>query len=128
MPFVDSELNAGLAGKTVSGLALSQGAAMQLDVASGYVAIHKTGVTHSLATGQSHVFVADPTSPTRVFMAIISDGVTVDLWVDAYVEDGFKKRAAVPAGFVIVAEVAWFVIAANETDILNGGVNRRVWL
>jgi hypothetical protein len=128
MPFVDSELNAGLAGKTVSGLALSQGAAMQLDVASGSVTIHETGVTHSFSPGQNHVFTADATNPTRVFMAIISDGVNVDLWVDAYVDDGFKTRADIPAGFSIVADVAWFTIAANETDLLNGDIGRRVWI
>ncbi len=90
--------------------------------------IHQTGVTHTLASAESHTFTADTTNPTRVFMAIISDDVTVDLWIDAYVDDGFMDRADVPAGFSIVADVAWFAIAANETDLLNGTVNRRTWV
>ncbi len=128
MPFVDSELIAGLVGKTVSGLALSQGAPMQLDVAAGSVIEHQTGVTHTLAAVESHTFVADGVKDTRCFVGLITDdGANVDVWVDSYVDDGKTGRAPLPAGFRLVADLAWFTIPANETDLANVTINRRVW-
>lgn len=130
MAFVDQELNAGLSGKTVTGLALSQTAAMTLEVATGTVSLHQDGSSHTLSAAQSHVFTADSTNPTQVFIALISDdGVNVDVWIDAYVDAGLTQHADVPTGFRVVADIAWFTIAANETDIVvNGTVNRRTWV
>lgn len=129
MAWNDLPLNAGAVGKTVSGLGLTQTAAMTLEVAAGSVVTHADGVTHTFTPLQNHTFSADATNPTQVFMGIISNGIgTVDLWVDVYVDDGFTKRADIPAGFSLVAEVAWFTIAANETDLINGTLNRRTWV
>jgi len=129
MAFFDQNLNAGIAGKTVSGLSLTQTAAMTLEVASGSVNLHNDGTSHVLSASQSHVFAADSTNSTEVVMNLISDdGSNVDVWIDAYVDDGLTERADVPAGFRVVSDIAWFTIAANETDLLSGSVNRRVWI
>jgi len=128
MAFSDHELFAGLAGKTVSGLTLSKTAAMTLELATGSVILHRTGVTHTLAAAQSHVFTSDPTKPTRVFMGLVDNGTTKDLWVDSYVDDGSKIQANPPTGYSLILPVAWFTIAAGETDLANAAINRRVWI
>lgn len=128
MSFVDFPLNAGEAGLTVSGLALSQTAAMTLQVASGSATTHQDGVTHTLAAAESQTFAADATNPTEVFMALIDNGVNVDLWVDAYVDDGLTQQADVPAGYELILAFAWFSIPANETDLANVTINRRTWV
>ncbi len=95
-------------------------------MATGSVTEHDTGTTHTLSAAQSHAFTADATYSTRVRMAIITDdGANVDLWVDAFVDSGLTTHADAPAGFRVVKEVAWFDIAANETDLTNATINRR---
>lgn len=128
MVFSDKLLIAGLVGKTVTGLGLSQTAPMTLEVAAGTVTTHKDGVAHTLAAATPHIFTADATLSKRIFMGIIDDGVTVDLWIDEYIDDGAEVRADVPAGFTLVADVAWFSIAASETDLVNSTINRRTWI
>ena len=128
MAFVDKQLNAGTDGKTVTALGLTKTAPMTLEVAAGSVKLHATGVTYTLAAAESHVFTADSTNPTRVLMALIDNGTTTDLWVDAYVVDGLNEKGKIPAGYSYIADIGWFDIAANETDLLNGDVNRRVWI
>jgi hypothetical protein len=126
MAFVDHPLHFGLAGKQVSGLGLTQTAAMTLEVASGSVVEQRTGTTHSLASAQSHVFAADGSNVTKVVVYLITDdGSNVDVWIDSFVDDGTKVHADVPSGFRVVHDIAWFDIAANETDLLNGTINRR---
>lgn len=126
MAFVNYPLDFGAAGRSVSGLDLTKTAALTLEVAAGSVTEHGTGTTHTLASAESHVFAADSTNPTQVLMAIISDdGSNVDLWVDAFVDDGTKSHADPPAGFRVVHDVAWFTLAAGETDLDNATINRR---
>ncbi len=127
MPFADQPLQAAPLNKGITGLAVSQTAPMTLEVATGTITEYDTGAVHNFTPAESNAFVADATDPTQVFMAIITNDVSVDLWVDAYVDDGFNARGAIPTGFRILATVAWFSIAANETDLLNGDVFRRVW-
>jgi hypothetical protein len=127
MGFVDAPLIAGLQGLTVSGLGVTQKAAMELEVAAGSVTVHATGVTYTLSTAESKVFTADPTNPSKVFVGLISDGATTQVWVDVFVDDGLKIPADVPASNMLIVDLAWFSIAANETDLLNGDVNRRVY-
>ena len=128
MAFVDAPLIAGLLGKSVSGLALTQTAVMTLEVAAGEVETFQDGVTHTLGSAVSEVFTADSTFPTNVRMALIDNGANVDVWIDTYVDDGFNVGAPVPTGYVVVADIAWFQIAANEVDLLNGTVSRRTWI
>ena len=128
MAFADKQLIAGVVGKTVSGLALTKTAAMTLEVATGTVTTHNDGVAHTLAAAVSHVFTADGADVTRVFMALIDNGVSVDVWIDAYVDDGLNRRADIPAGFTVIAGIAWFSIAASETDLDNSTINRRTWV
>jgi hypothetical protein len=128
MAFVDHQINAGLCGKTVSGLGLTKTAAMTLEVASGSVTDHQTGTTYTLASAQNHVFTSDSTDPKNAFMAVIDNGSTTDLWVDEYVDDGTLMRDDPPSGYSVVLEIGWFSFAANETDLDNASINRRVYV
>lgn len=128
MSFVDQELNMGLVGKSATGLGVSQTAPMTLEVEAGEVTTFQDGVTHALSPAESQVFTADATFPKQVFMALIDDGATVDLWVDEYLDDGLNTRGAIPAGFTLIQALAWFSIAANETDLINGTINRRTFV
>ncbi len=127
MAFQDVPLIAGLVGKSVSGLGVSQTAPMTLEVATGSVVTLEDGVTHTLSTAESQVFTADATDPKIVRMGLIDNGVNVDVWIDEYIDDGFNNGAPIPAGYEYIADIAWFQIAANETDLLNGTVSRRTW-
>jgi hypothetical protein len=128
MAFNDVPMKAGQSGKTVSGLGLSKTGAMTLELAAGNVNLHRSGGVVTLGAAQSHAFTADPTNPTQVFMALITDGVDVDLWVDAFVDDGRTVQAKPPAGYVVAMEVAWFTIQAAETNLDNATINRRTWV
>lgn len=128
MAFQDAPLIAGLVGKSVSGLALSQTAPMTLEVATGSVVTLDDGVTHTLSAAVSQAFTADATYAKNVRMALIDNGVSVDVWIDDYVDDGYNNGASIPAGYECVADIGWFQIAANETDLLNGTVSRRTWV
>jgi hypothetical protein len=129
MSFADHPIMAGQAGLTVNGLTLSKTAALTLEVASGDVTPQQTGITSTLATAQSHVFVPDATNPKQVYMAIIDNGTTVDLWVDSYVDDGSGStvKGDPPAGYRAMLPLAWFTLPANETDLDNVVMNRRVY-
>lgn len=127
MSFADKQLIAAKLSKSVTGLDLTQTAAMTLEVAIGSVTTYDDGVTHTLAVAEAHVFTADSTYLTRVLMALIDNGATVDVWIDTYVDDGLNERGGIPAGYNIIADIAWFEIAANETDLVNATINRRVW-
>jgi hypothetical protein len=128
MAFVDQELNMGLVGKSASGLAVSQTAAMTLEVATGAITTFQDGVTHTLGAAESQLFVADATLPKQVFVGLIDDGVDVDVWIDEYLDDGFNARGPVPTGFALIQALAWFAIAANETDLINGDLYRRTFV
>ena len=128
MAFVDKNLKAGLIGKTVSGFDISQTAAMTLQVASGSVTLHSTGVIYTLAAAESHVFTSDPSNVKRCFMGIINNGATTDLWVDEYINDGNTTQADPPAGYSLIHALAWFDIAAGETDLVNSTINRRIMI
>lgn len=128
MAFQDAPMTACLVGKTVSGLGLSQIAAMTLEVATGSVVTHSDGVTHTLTPAVSQIFTADATYPTVVSIGLIDNGVSVDVWIDDYVDDGFNVQASIPSGYEYIADIAWFQIAANETDLSNGTINRRTWV
>ena len=127
MAFSDHELNAALDGKTVNGLGITQTAPLTLEMASGDVTIHSTGITYTLATPQVHVFTSDPTNPKQVFVGLVDvGGGTADMWVDSYVDDGLTEQANPPNPLLFAA--AWFTIAAGETDLANATINRRVWM
>jgi hypothetical protein len=125
MPFIDVPIEAGRIGKTVSGLAVSQRSAMELEVASGQVELHESGETCQLGQSQVHQFSAHATLWTRVFIGLISNGPNTDVWVDAYADDGTTTQAEVPTGYRLVHELAWFGVAPAATDILSGDVFRR---
>jgi hypothetical protein len=101
---------------------------MTLELAAGSVNRHGTGTTFTLGAAQSHVFTSDPSLPTKVFMGLIDNGATTDLWVDAYVDDGLTVKGDPPSGYELVLEVAWFTIAAAETDLANPSIKRRTWV
>jgi len=126
MAFVDISLLGGPIGKTVVGLELSLTAAMTLEVATGTVTLHHTGGVYTLASAQSHALVADATFDTVCWVAIIDNGSSTDIWVDAYVDDGDTGRADVPGGYVEVHGLAWFTIPPGETDLANVTINRRI--
>lgn len=129
MAFVDHPIDDGLIGKTVSGLAVSQPAAMQLQVATGSVLVHQTGTTYTLATAQSHTFTSDSTYKKQCFVALVDNGTTTDIWVDEYLDDGTRTRADPPTGYSVIQDLAWFEIAVSETNIVTGGtVNRRTFV
>ena len=128
MAFTDIELNSGLAGFSISGLTLSKTALLTLEVASGSVTVHQTGSTYTLATAQDHSFTADATNSKKVFMGLIDNGTTTDLWVDSYIDDGNTQRAAPPSGYNLIREIAWFDLAANETDLDNSTIYRRAYI
>lgn len=127
MSFADYPIVASLAGLSVSGLTLSKTAALTLEVATGTVTHTVTGLSSTLSAAQNHVFTADATYDKQVYMAIIDNGTTVDLWVDSYVDDGSKVRADPPTGYRDVLTLAWFTLSANETDLDNAIINRRVY-
>jgi hypothetical protein len=127
MAFVDYALDYGITGKDVSGLGLTKTAAMTLEVATGSVTEQKTGTTHTLTAAQSHVFTADGSNITMVKILLITDdGSNVDVWIDTYVDDGTKIHDGCPSGFRVIHDIAWFKIAANETDLANSTINRRI--
>lgn len=129
MAFNDFPLDSHPLNKEITGLGVTQTAAMTLQVAAGSVTEFSTGAAHALGAAETHVFTADATYPTQVSIGLITDdGANVDVWVDSYVDDGFATHGAVPAGFRLLAGLAWFSIAANETDLINGDLNRRVWI
>lgn len=127
MAFTDRNLDAGRAGLTVSGLGLTKTAALTLEVASGSVTHHSTGTMYTLTSAQNKVFTADSTDIKQVFMAIIDNGTTTDLWVDSYVDDGLTGRADPPSGYIRVLTIGWLEIAVDETVIDNGTIFRRVY-
>jgi hypothetical protein len=113
--------------KKITGLALSQPGLLPLELAAGSVLDYRAGATYTLAAPASHTFTADATLTKKVFMALVDNGTTTDLWVDEYLDDGFTRRADVPAGYTRVIDVAWFDLPANETDLANVTINRRTW-
>jgi hypothetical protein len=119
----------GLAGLVVNGLTLSKTAVMTLELATGDVTPQETGITSTLGAAQNHVFVADATYPKQVYMAVIDNGTTVDLWVDEYVDkgDGATMQGDPPAGYRVVLPIAWFTLPAGTTDLTNVVINRRVY-
>lgn len=125
--FADYPIVAALNGLTVNGFALTQPAALTLQVAPGDVTPVRTSITSTLATTQSHVCVPDATRNKQVFLGIIDNGTTVDLWVDSYVDDGETRRGNPPAGYRLVLDLAWFTLPPNETDLANVVINRRVY-
>jgi hypothetical protein len=125
--FADHPIIAGQAGLTVNGLTLSKTAALTLELATGDATPQQTGITSTLATAQDHVFVPDATYSKKIWMGLIDNGTTVDLWVDSYVDDGTKIQAEPPAGYRVVLALAWFTLPANETDLDNVVINRRVY-
>jgi hypothetical protein len=128
MAFQDVPMKAGQAGRSISGLGLTKTAAMTLEVAAGSTSLHRSGVTYTLGSSQSHAFSADSTNPTQVFMGLIDNGSVTDIWVDAYVDDGKTVQGEPPAGYELVLETAWFTIAPAETDLANAAISRRVWV
>ena len=128
MAFQDIPLKAGKSGLTVSGLSLVKTAAMTLEVAAGSVKLHKSGVTYTLGSAQSHAFASDPSLPTKIFMGLVDNGGTTDLWVDAYVDDGAKAEADPPSGYTLIVALAWFTIPAAEIDLANATIRRRTWV
>lgn len=127
MAFTDMNLIAGLVGKAVTGLGLTKTAALTLEVATGSVTHHRTGTTYTLASAQSKVFTPDTTYAKQVFMAIIDNGSTTDLWVDGYLDDGLSTKGDPPSGYSEVLTIGWFLLAANETDLDNSTIYRRVY-
>ncbi len=128
MAFADKPIHPHVQGKTITGLAVSKTAAMTLEVASGTIQVHQDGVTHTLDAAASHVFAADGVNITRCFMGIVTNDVTVELWVDSYVDDGITTKGDPPAGFRLLQAVAWFDIAVSETDLVNSTINRRTFV
>ena len=128
MSFVDHTLDAGLDGVSVLGLGVTKTAALTLDVGAGHIVTHADGVTHELATPQSHTFTAHGTVPTLCMLALVTDGTVVDVWVDAFADTGAMAASAPPAGFSVIRCLAWFTLAAGETDLVNTTINRRVYV
>ena len=128
MAFNDLPLDQGLVGVNVSNLGLTKTAAMTLQVASGNVVTTEDGVTHTLTAAQSNVYSSDPTNPVQCFIGLIDDGVNVDIWFDAYVDDGLTERADKPAGYTRIITIGWMTIAPGETDLDNTTINRRTWV
>lgn len=128
MPFADYPLDAHPLNKNVTGLGVTQSAPMTLEVAAGNVQEYDTGETYPLAAPEPLVFTADPVLPTQVFMAFIASDTDCYVWADTYLDDGLNGRSPFPAGYRMVIDLAWFTIAPNETDLLNGTVSRRIWL
>ncbi len=126
MAFVDKDLLGGLILRSMSGLVITQPAAMQLQVASGSVINLQTGVTYTLGAAQSHTFSSDPTDPSVCFVALIDNGASTDIWFDEYIDTGANTRAAVPTGYTLIQALAWFSIAAGEIDLVNATINRRI--
>lgn len=125
--FADFPIISGLAGLTVNGLDVIKTGALTLEVATGDVTPQRTSITSTLSAAQSHVFVPDTTYKKKVYMALIDNGTTVDLWVDSYVDDGSTMRADPPEGYRNVLSLAWFTLPANETDLDLVVINRRVY-
>ncbi len=126
MAFQDVQLIGGQVGRTMINLAITKTAALTLQVAVGSVTLHATGVTYTLEGTQSHTFTPDATRKKMIFMGLINNGVSTDLWVDEHVVDGKLGRARVPNGYTLIQDLAWFELAAAEVDILNATVYRRI--
>ena len=128
MGFLNHSTHAAPTGKVISDLALTKTAAMTLEVAAGSITRQAPGVTSTLSAAQSYAFTADSSLPVQVFMGIITNEVSTDLWVDEYVDNGATVRADPPVGWTLIADIAWFTIPAAETDLDNTTIHRRVWL
>lgn len=127
MGFSDHNYNGIHQGVTnFTGLGISKTGAMTLEVAAG--SVDKDGTTHVLSAAQNHIFSSNPAQITRCWIALIEDGAGgVDIWVDEFVSKSGKTRGNVPGGWNFVCELAWFDIAAGETDLDNATIVRRLW-
>lgn len=125
MSFNDVLASGGTIGKTVTGLGVTATASLTLQVADGTVLEQQTGITFTF-TNQSHTFVSDPTYPTQVFMGVIDNGTSTDLWVDAFVQNGKLNQSDVPSGYRLIQELVWFTMAVGETDLNNTTIYRRI--
>ena len=128
MAFNDLSILDNLLGKKVTGLDVTKTGPMRLEVAAGSVLFYNTGQTFTMASGDSHTFASDSGNITRAFMAVVGSGSTASLWVDEYVDDGTNEQAAVPSGYKVIAELAWFNTPVDETNLNNTTINRRIYL
>jgi hypothetical protein len=128
MAFNDVPIAQGLLGKTITGLDVTKTSTMTLEVASGNVLIHKTGVTHTFPDTESHTFVADTNHKRDVHMSVVSNGSNVLLWIDDFIDNGNNIGARMPDGYEVVCDLAWFVMNKSETDLDNVTVNRRLYI
>jgi len=128
MAFQDMPLDPKLLGKIISGLAVSKTAAMTLQVATGSVENYRADTTYTLGSAQSHVFTSDSTYAKRAQLSLINNGSITDIWADEYLLDGLEGPAPPPTGYTVIQALAWFEIAAGETDLDNSTIYRRTWV
>lgn len=128
MAFKDFTINTNLLGKKITGLDVTKTGPMRLEVAVGSVLFYNTGQTFTMASGDSHIFSADSSNIKTVFMGVVGSGSAANVWIDRFVDDETNERALAPSGYKLIAELAWFDIAVDETNLNNSTINRRVYL
>lgn len=130
MPLVDVLFDPTRIGKRVIGLEITQSAPMVLSVSAGSLTLLQTGVAYDLSSAVDIDFtgVPDATDVKRVQMNFVFNGTTGEVWVDRILLNGLHRPAAVPVGSTLLIDLGWFNLAANETDLDNGDIFRRVWV
>lgn len=125
MSFNDLELIADEAGMEVSGMGVSKTGALQLTIASG--SITKGGQVHTLASDAVVNVTADSTNPKYYGIYVRADNGALEIYERTHVEDG-GEISALPTGYEYVEKLAWFTVPANETNLDNIDINRRVFV
>jgi hypothetical protein len=128
MAFQDAPIHPGLLGFIMSGLGVSKTAAMTLEVATGSAEDYRIGETYTLSSSQNHVFTSDATYAKYAQISLVDNGSITDIWVDEYKLDGDEGPADPPSGYKVIQSLAWFEIAAGETNLDNSTIFRRTWV
>jgi hypothetical protein len=128
MAFKDLALSQEIVGKSVVGLELTNPTGLTLEVAAGSIKDFATSQTHILSSTQSHTFTSHNKWKKKVFMGIISNGTTTDLWIDEFIHDGKTMKSQLPTGYSLLLTIAWFDLLPNAIDFSESVVNRRVYI
>jgi len=114
--------------KEVLGFSVTNPTGLTLSVASGSARIWKTSTIYTMDTEQSHTFTPHSKWKKGIFMGIVSNGVTTDLWVDEWIHNGNIIKAQPPAGYRLWVPLAWFELLPNVDDFSTTEIFRRIYI
>lgn len=112
----------------VTGCEVTQTGPLTLTVAAGNLCDFSRGIDAPFAGG-AHTFTPHSAHPTQVYFALVWDGATLELWADEVTKKNkWQRNLDKPSGYERVLELGWGSIPANETDLANADMNRRVYV